>query len=84
MKLVSVIAVIGTLIGGVVLSLSLAQLYPSVDPLNRLYGAVFLSVFVTIGMFVYSLTAQGWQQMLLRSYGWWPIPLLILFWQGGL
>lgn len=83
MKLVSGLSVIGTLSGGVVLSLLIARFYPSVDPLNRLYGAVFLSVAITMGWLVYSLTGKSWLQVLWRSYGWWPVPLLLL-WSGWL
>lgn len=81
MRLASVVAVLGTLIGGIVLSILIARFYPSDNILNRLYGAVFLAVLATMGMFVYSLMAQGWWQILLRSCGWWPIPMILLL--GG-
>lgn len=81
MKLASVVAVIGTLIGGIVLSMLIVRFYPSDNILNRLYGAVFLAVFATMVMFIYSLTAQSWRQTLLRSCSWWPIPMILLL--GG-
>ncbi len=48
-KLVSCLAVIGTLFSGIVLSMLIARFYPSADPLERLYGAIFLSVITQWG-----------------------------------
>lgn len=81
MWLVRSLSVIGILIGGVVLSMLIAQFYPSPSPLNRLYGAVFLSVFITMGLLVYGLVAKNWRQALGRSFAWWIIPLILLL--GG-
>lgn len=75
------LSVLGTLIGGVVLSTLIARFYPSGDPLNRLYGAVFLCILITAGLLVYNLTARSWQQMLWRSFAWWPLPLVLVM--GG-
>lgn len=81
MKLASALSVIGTIMGGVVLSMLIARFYPSLDPLNRLYAAVFISSLVTMGLLVYNLTAPSWQRALLRSYSWWPLPLALML--GG-
>lgn len=81
MRLVSCLAVIGTLFSGIVLSMLIARFYPSAAPLERLYGAVFLSVLITMGLLVYTFSAQSWRQTLLRSYGWWPLPLILML--GG-
>ncbi|WP_369310019.1 hypothetical protein [Providencia rettgeri] len=78
MRLVSALSVVGTIMGGVVLSMLIARFYPSLDPVNRLYAAVFLSCLVTMGLFVYNLIAPTWQRKLLRSYGWWPLPLALM------
>lgn len=81
MKLVSCVAVIGTLIGGIVLSMLIARFYPSADPLERLYSAIFLSVSTTMGFLVYNLSASNWRQIIVRSYSWWPLPLFLMM--GG-
>ncbi|MDK7757848.1 hypothetical protein QP615_09560 [Providencia rettgeri] len=78
MKLVSCLAVIGTLIGGIVLSMLIARFYPSVDPLERLYGAIFLSVITTMGLLVYNFSALNWRKLLVRSYSWWLLPLFLM------
>ena len=75
------LSVLGTLMGGGVLSALIARFYPSDDPLNRLYGAVFLCILITAGLLVYNLTARCWQQMLWRSFAWWPLPLVLVM--GG-
>nr|WP_305849213.1 hypothetical protein [Providencia sp. M-27] len=81
MKLVSCLAVIGTLFSGIVLSMLIARFYPSTDPLERLYGAIFLSVITSMGLLVYNLSASNWRQILVRSYSWWPLPLFLMI--GG-
>ncbi|GAB1437471.1 hypothetical protein MASR2M36_02030 [Providencia sp.] len=78
MKLVSCLAVIGTLIGGIVLSMLIARFYPSSSPLECLYGAIFLSVMITMGLLVYNLSVVNGRQKILRSYSWWPLPLLLM------
>ncbi|MCB6145570.1 hypothetical protein LHK12_12130 [Providencia rettgeri] len=46
--------------------------------LERLYGAIFLSVITSMGLLVYNLSASNWRQILVRSYSWWPLPLFLM------
>lgn len=83
MFLVRLIAVIGSVLGGITLSLYLARYSPLANPLERLYLAVFLSVLITIGVLFYSLLSVNYRQALLRSCSWWPLPIVLLV-GGGL
>ncbi len=71
-------ACLGSAMGGVTLALLLVHGYPSADPLDRFYGALFLALFGGIALLTYSLLAPDWRRTLLRAWLWWPLPLALL------
>lgn len=71
-------AILGSVIGSITLSLLIATFYPSVDPLNRLYAAVFLPVLFLCGMLCFSLLSVNGKQVFWRAWSWWPLLLILL------
>lgn len=71
-------AVLGSVIGSITLSLLIATFYPSTDPLNRLYAAVFLPVVCLCGLLCFSLLSVNGKQVFWRAWSWWPLPLILL------
>lgn len=71
--------IIAFLLGTIELACLWVHYYPSANNLNKLYAAVYLTLPFSIVFLYWSLFANNFKQLLVRSYGWIIVLTCLIF-----